>query len=68
MRAARRVTVTFTGPVPAGAVAVIWVAPFTVKVARLWPPKSTAVAPVRSVPVMTTVVPPRSILGWGRGP
>jgi hypothetical protein len=43
--------------VPAGAVAVIEVGEVTVKVA-LVVPKSTAVAPVKFVPVMLTEVPP----------
>ena len=42
---------------PAGEVAVIWVSETTVKVAAAVP-KSTAVAPVKSVPVMVTEVPP----------
>ncbi|MEY9227942.1 hypothetical protein ABIF78_000265 [Bradyrhizobium japonicum] len=44
--------------VPAGDVAVIWVAELTVKPAAAVPPKVTAVAPVKLVPVMVTVVPP----------
>ncbi len=36
----------------------IWVSESTVKVAAGVEPKSTAVAPVKSVPVMVTVVPP----------
>jgi hypothetical protein len=53
------VTVTFTVPaVPAGAVAVISVEETTVKLAAGFEPKSTAVAPVRFVPVMVTLVPP----------
>jgi hypothetical protein len=52
------VTVTSTTPAAcAGAVAVIDVALFTVKLAGE-PPNETAVAPVRSVPVMITDVPP----------
>ena len=52
------VTVTSTVPtVPAGAVAVIVVELVTVKVAAAVP-KSTAVAPVKPVPVTVTVVPP----------
>jgi hypothetical protein len=43
---------------PAGAVAVICVALFTVKLAAGAAPKRTAVAPVRLVPVMVTVLPP----------
>jgi hypothetical protein len=53
------VTVRSTVPaVPAGAVAVIWVALFTVKVAALVVPNLTAVAFVRFVPVIVTTVPP----------
>ncbi len=52
------VTLTVTAPVPAGDVAVIWVAELTVKLVALVPPNLTAVAPVKSVPVMTTLVPP----------
>nr|WP_280295041.1 hypothetical protein [Nocardia abscessus] len=52
------VTVTCTVPVPAGATAVIWVAELTVNELAGVAPKLTAVAPVRFVPVMTTVVPP----------
>jgi len=53
------VTVTFTGPaVPAGAVAVIWVAEFTTTFVAAFAPKRTDVAPVRFVPVIVTTVPP----------
>ena len=52
------VTVTSTVPLPAGAVAVMVVGVLIVKVAGLPGPKSTALAPVRFVPVMVTVVPP----------
>ena len=53
------VTVTFTRP-PAsgGATAVICVGELTVKLAAGIVPKSTIVAPLRLVPVMTTEVPP----------
>ena len=53
------VTVTFTVPAaPAGAVAVIEVEETTVKLVAGFPePKSTAVAPVKFVPVMVTLVP-----------
>ena len=51
-------TVMSTTPAPpAGDVAVICVDEFTVKLAAL-DPNFTAVAPLKSVPVMTTVVPP----------
>jgi hypothetical protein len=52
------VTVMSTVPVPAGEVAVIWVALLTVKDAAAVPPKLTAVAPVKLVPVIFTDVPP----------
>ena len=42
----------------AGVVAVIEVAELTVKLVAFVAPKVTAVAPVRFVPVMVTVVPP----------
>ena len=45
-------------PAPAGEVAVIWVAELTVKVVAAVAPKTTAVAPVKLVPVMVTDVPP----------
>ena len=45
-------------PVPAGAVAVICVALFTVKPLAAVAPKVTPVAPLRLVPVITTLVPP----------
>jgi len=53
------VTVTSTVPAAsAGETAVIDVALFTVKLAAAVPPNVTAVAPVRFVPVIVTVVPP----------
>ena len=52
------VTRTSTVPVPAGAVAVIWVAELTVKPVAGVAPKLTAVAPLKFVPVIVTVVPP----------
>ncbi len=53
------VTVTSTMPaLPAGEVAVICVAPFTVKLVAAVPPKDTAVAPLSAVPVIVTLVPP----------
>jgi len=51
------VTVTSTVPVPAGEVAVIEVAELAVTVA-LVTPNVTAVAPVKLVPVIVTLVPP----------
>ena len=52
------VTVTFTVPAaPAGAVAVIEVEETTVTPVAAFAPKSTAVAPVKFVPVMVTLVP-----------
>jgi hypothetical protein len=52
------VTVTSTVPIPAGEVAVIWVALLTVKEPAALLPKLTAVAPEKLVPVMVTLVPP----------
>ena len=53
------VTITFTAPAAwAGVVAVIVVALLTMKLAAAVPPKLTAVAPVRLVPVSVTEVPP----------
>lgn len=47
---------------PAGTVAVIWVAEFTTKVDAT-PLNVTAVAPVKVVPVMTTLVPGKPLAG-----
>ena len=52
------VTLMSTVPVPAGEVAVIWVAELTVKLVAGVAPNATAVAPVKPVPVMVTDVPP----------
>src|SRR5450432_3464163 len=52
------VTLTVTAPVPAAVTAVICVSEFTTKLAAAVPPNFTAVAPVKPVPVMTTLVPP----------
>jgi hypothetical protein len=52
------VTITSTVPEPAGAVAVIEVAEFTVKVEAAVVPNFTVLAPVKLVPVMVTEVPP----------
>ena len=53
------VTVTSTVPaLPAGAVAVTCEALTTVTLVATFEPNSTAVAPVRLVPVIVTVVPP----------
>lgn len=58
------VTVTLTVPSePAGAVAVICVALFTITLVAAVPPKLTPVAPVKLVPVMTTVAPPAVKIG-----
>ena len=54
------VTVTSTVPVPAGLSAVIEVALSTLKSVAAVVPKSTAVAPVKLVPVIATEVPPAS--------
>ena len=53
------VTVTSTVPaLPAGAVAVIFVALLTVKPLALLAPNLTAVVPLKFEPVMMTLVPP----------
>ena len=52
------VTVTSTVPVPAGLSAVIVVSLTTVRFVAGVVPKSTAVAPVKLVPVIVTRVPP----------
>ena len=55
------VTVTSTVPaLPAGDTAVICVALFTVKLVAAVAPNFTAVAPLRFVPVIVTLVPPAS--------
>ena len=51
-------TVTSTVPLPAGEVAEMLLELLTVKVVAAVPPKSTAVAPVKFVPVTVTEVPP----------
>ena len=51
-------TVTSTVPEPAGEVAVIDVAEIAITLVALAAPNLTAVAPVKLVPVMVTVVPP----------
>ena len=50
------VTLTSTVPAPAGDIAVIEVAELTVKLVAAAAPKVTAVAPVKFVPVIVTVV------------
>ena len=45
-------------PIPAGEVAVIWVALLTVKERAALLPNRTAVTPEKLVPVMVTLVPP----------
>ena len=60
------VTLTPTAPVPAAVTAVIWVAELTVKLVAAVAPNFTAVAPVKLVPVMTTLVPPASGPDVGR--
>ena len=53
------VTLTSTAPgMLGGATAVIWVAESTLKLVASVAPKETAVAPVRSSPVIVTAVPP----------
>src|SRR5438067_473483 len=54
------VTVTSTAPVPGGDTATIEVAELTVKLLASADPNLTAVAPMRSVPLMVTEVPPAS--------
>ena len=54
------VTLTVTAPMPAAVTAVICVAELTVKLAAAVAPNFTDVAPVKLVPVMTTLVPPAS--------
>ena len=61
------VTATPTDPAPAGTVAVIEVAVLAVMVAA-FPPKVTALALVRLVPVRVTVVPPVSGPVFGETP
>ena len=51
-------TVTSTVPLPAGDVAVTWVAQFTTTLVAAVVPNLTPVAPVKLVPVMVTEVPP----------
>jgi hypothetical protein len=58
------VTVTSTVPIPAGEVAVIWVALLTAKEAAALLPNLTAVAPEKLVPVMVTLVPPGGTGIW----
>jgi hypothetical protein len=48
---------------PVGTVAVIWVDEFTVKLVAFVVLNRTAVAPVKFVPVMTTVVPTGPLVG-----
>jgi hypothetical protein len=52
------VTVMSTVPLPAGEVAVIWVAESTVNEAAPVAPNLTLVAPLKLVPVIVSVVPP----------
>ncbi len=56
----RVTTVTSTVPsvCAAGEVAVTCVGETTVKLVACWPPKLTALVPMRLVPVIVTVVPP----------
>ena len=57
------VTVTLPEIVPAATVAVILVEEFTVNDAAPIPPKLTAVAPVKFVPVIVTTVPVDPVVG-----
>jgi hypothetical protein len=52
------VTITSAVPLPAGEVAVIWVALLTVKEPAALLPNRTAVAPEKLLPVMVTLIPP----------
>jgi len=60
-------TVTATVPAPGGLIAVIWVPESMVKFWAGVPPKLTAVAPVKSAPVMVTVSPPSALPPLGEG-
>ena len=58
------VTVTSSRPgVPAGAIAVIWVSESTVYEVAFAVPNFTALAPIRLVPVITTVPPTSAVYG-----
>ena len=60
------VTVTSTGPAdPAGEVAVMEESEFTMKLVAGVEPKLTAVAPVKLVPEMATLVPPAVVPALG---
>ena len=52
------VTVILTVPVPAGAITVMLVSLFTLKLVAAVEPNMTLVAPVKPLPVMVTLVPP----------
>jgi hypothetical protein len=62
------VTVTSTIPVPAGEVAVICVDELTVKLVAAELPNWTAVAPLKPVPAMITLVPPAAGPRFGLRP
>ena len=51
------VTVTFTVPLPAGAIATISIAEMTVKPVAARPPNATALASARALPRIGTLVP-----------
>ena len=53
------VTVMSTVPEPAGEEAVIWVSELAEKLVALALPNLTAVAPVKLLPVIVTMVPPK---------
>ena len=55
---ASEVTVTLTVPDPAGEIAVIWVSLLTEKLVAVFGPNATAVAFVKLLPLIVTVVPP----------
>jgi hypothetical protein len=63
------VTVMSTVPAArAGDVAVIWLSERTVKLLAAVPPKETALAPVKLLPVMVTTVPPAVVPDVGEMP
>ena len=59
------VTVTWTVPVPAGAVTVISVAEITLTLVASLAPKWTALTPMKFVPWMVTLVPPLCVPLFG---
>ena len=61
-------TLTSNVPMPGGETAVIELGEFTTKVKAFVEPNLTAVAPLRSIPLMTTEVPPFSTPSPGLTP